>query len=198
VPAAAAGPLYRLDPQRSELRILVYRAGPLARFGHNHVIVSRDLAGEIRLAAPESLAGATFDVSLPVAGLIVDEPAARLEEGAEFATQPTAGDIDGTRKNLLGPQVLDAAAFPLLRVRGTTELLPAGLAARASFEVRGEATELSVPLSVTAEGDTLTISGRFNVSQAALGIAPFSVGLGALAVQDELGVRFRIVALGMH
>jgi hypothetical protein len=195
VPAAS---VYRLDPRRSELRILVYRAGPLARFGHNHVIVSRDLAGEVRLAAADSYAGAEFDVSLPVADLAVDEPAARLQEGADFATRPTAADIDGTRRRLLGPQVLDAAAFPTLRVRGTTALLPTGLVARGSFEVHGRATELSVPLSVAAEGDTLTVGGQFSVSQAALGISPFSVGLGALAVRDEVEVRFRIVAVGSH
>jgi len=199
VPAAGpAGPAYRLDPLRSELRILVYRTGPLARFGHNHVLVSRDLAGEVRLVAPEALAGAAFEISLPVAGLAIDEQAARLEEGAEFATRPTAADIDGTRNTLLGARVLDAATFPTIRARGTTELLPTGLAARARFEVRGRETELSVPLSVAVDGDTLTVSGRFSISQAALGLTPFSVALGTLSVRDELEVRFRIVALGAY
>ena len=44
----------------------------------------------------------------------------------------------------------------------------------------------------------LTIHGGFGVSQAALGLAPFSTGLGALSVRDELEVRFRIVAVAVH
>ena len=35
------GRVYRIDERQSELRILVYRAGPLARLGHNHVMVNR-------------------------------------------------------------------------------------------------------------------------------------------------------------
>jgi YceI-like protein len=193
-----AGPAYQLDPRRSEVRILVYRAGPLARLGHNHVLVSRDLSGELRLAARDSLGGAGFDIALPAAGLVVDEPAARVAEGPEFASRPTAADVEGTRSTLLGAQVLDAATFPTIRARGTTELLSTGLAARATFEVRGRATDLSVPLAVRAEGDTLTVSGGFGISQAALGLVPFSRALGALSVRDELEVRFRIVAVSTH
>ena len=39
VPSGA--PRYSVDPQASEIRLLVYRDGPLARFGHNHVVVGR-------------------------------------------------------------------------------------------------------------------------------------------------------------
>ena len=118
--AAPGGPAYRIDPARSELRILVYRAGALARFGHNHVLISRALDGEVRLAAPGVFIGGTFDASLAVASFAVDEPAARHDEGAEFATEPSATDVEGTRRNLLGSGVLDATAFPTLRVHGVT------------------------------------------------------------------------------
>src|SRR5436853_7098998 len=39
VPSGA--PRYNVDPQASEIRLLVYRVGPLARFGHNLVVVGR-------------------------------------------------------------------------------------------------------------------------------------------------------------
>ncbi len=50
--AAAARPpsgahSYRIDSAQSELRVLVYRAGPMARFGHNHVMVNRAIGGSV-------------------------------------------------------------------------------------------------------------------------------------------------------
>jgi hypothetical protein len=193
--AAPTGPAYRIDPERSELRILVYRAGALARFGHNHVLVSRALGGEVRVAAPGVVVGGTFDVSLAVASFAVDEPVARHEEGAEFSTEPSAADVEGTRRNLLGPGVLDAAAFPTLRVHGVTGGTATGPSAQATVELRGRSTPLTVPLTVTDAGSTLTVRGGFGVLQSALGLTPFSAALGALAVRDEIEVRFRIVAV---
>ena len=40
----------------------------------------------------------------------------------------------------------------------------------------------------------LTASGELPIKQTDLGLTPFSALLGALAVQDELRVRFRFVA----
>ena len=76
------GKLYRVDGSRSELRILVYRAGPLARLGHNHVMVNRSLSGTVNLAdAPDA---SEFRLIVPVAGFVVDDAQARHEEGSDF------------------------------------------------------------------------------------------------------------------
>jgi hypothetical protein len=193
-----AGPAYRIDAGRSEIRILVYRAGALARLGHNHVIVSRALAGEVRLAKAADTGetgGAGFDVSFPVATLIVDEPALRAEEGSEFATQPTPADVEGTRKNMLGPGVLDAANSPTVRVYGLTSAASGSPSAHARLVVRGHVTPVEVPLTVVAQDGRLTVSGGFGIAQTALGLTPFSVALGALTVRDGLEIRFRIVAV---
>jgi hypothetical protein len=40
----------------------------------------------------------------------------------------------------------------------------------------------------------LIVSGELPIKQTDLGLTPFSAMLGALQVQDELRVRFRIVA----
>jgi len=197
VPAAAAlpaGPAYRVDPARSSLRILVYRAGALARLGHNHVLESHELAGDVHLAAAGAYAGAGFALRLPVASLIVDDAAARGEEGAEFATEPTPADIEGTRRNLLSPGVLDALAHPVISLDGTTVARGDALVALARITVAGHASTLEVPLAVTAAPGTLTLRGGFGVAQTALGLVPFSLALGALSVRDELEVRFTLVA----
>ena len=191
-PAAVPGTLYRIDAGRSELRILVYRGGLLESHGHNHVLISRDLAGEIHL--PPDRRGGSFELSLAVVTLAIDEPVARREEGAGFESEPSAADIEGTRGNLLGSRVLNAAAFPRLTVRGVGTGAPGPETVDARMEVAGRIAAITVPIRVEASADELTISGQFVVSQTSLGLTPFSVALGALQVRDELRIRFRIVA----
>ena len=194
-PAAPAGPHYVIDAARSELRILVYRAGALARLGHNHVLLSRELAGEIKLAAPGVYAGAAFSLTAPVATLIVDDPAARAAEGEEVATVPTAADIEGTRRNLLSAAVLNGAACPALSVAGATEAAPDGVGARARLASCEHATVRLVPIEVSERDGVLTVRGGLSLRQSELGLAPFSVALGALAVRDQLELRFTVVAV---
>ena len=192
-PPVAGGAHYRIDAARSEVRILVYRAGPLARLGHSHVLLARGLEGELWL--PPDPAAARFRIALPVAALVVDDPAARREEGEEFASEPSAADIDGTRRNLLGPAVLDAGRFATIRLDGAAGRGPAGLVAHVRIAVREQALELEVPVETAADGDAFVVRGGFTVLQSALGLAPFTVGLGVLRVRDDLAVRFRLVAV---
>ena len=55
---------YRIDSVDSEVRLLVYRAGPLARLGHNHVMVNRALHGDVTLE--RNLPDSTFELIAPV------------------------------------------------------------------------------------------------------------------------------------
>ena len=80
----ADGPRFIVDQEASEIRLLVYRAGPLARFGHNHVITGR-VRGEIRAGVGTAASG--FRLEVPIESFVVDPPAARMEEGDEFATE---------------------------------------------------------------------------------------------------------------
>ena len=54
---------YPVDSQNSELRVLVYRAGPLANFGHNHVLVNRGVSGVVQVGA--TLAESSFSLQVP-------------------------------------------------------------------------------------------------------------------------------------
>src|SRR2546427_8638070 len=75
VPSAA--PRYSVDPQASEIRLLIYRDGPLARFGHNHVVVGR-VHGEIR--AGDTGAPCGFRLEIPVVSFPLVPPPAAAEE----------------------------------------------------------------------------------------------------------------------
>jgi hypothetical protein len=187
------GALYRIDPARSELRILVYRAGAMAQLGHNHVIVNRSLGGWVRYAG--SASAAAFSLSIPAAGFVVDEAALRREEGADFAEETSEDAKSGTLRNMLSPAVLDAAQFPAITVRSLAVTVAHGaLEASVSVDVAGHESTLAVPFTADIAAGRLSARGTFTLRQSALGLAPFSALLGALRVQDEMRVKFEFVA----
>jgi hypothetical protein len=190
---------YRIDSARSELRLLVYRAGPLARLGHNHVIVNRVVTGWIDAA--ESVSGSSFSLEIPVADFVVDDPDARAEEGADFAADVTDDAKSKTRYNMLSAALLDADRFSTITLTGvavtqaTGTGTPATWAARLIVQVAGHESRLVVPFVLeTAEGRASAF-GTAVVRQSDLGLAPFSVMLGALRVEDEITIKFRVIAL---
>jgi hypothetical protein len=67
--------------------------------------------------------------------------------------------------------------------------------ARVQAQVRGLAHQFSVPVHYELNATTLSLSGTTTLRQSELGLQPFSAMLGALQVQDEMRISFRIVAL---
>ncbi len=181
-----------VDPQASEIRVLVYRSGPLGRFGHDHVIVGR-VQGEVR--AGESAAASGFRLEIPVASFEVDPPAARAEEGPDFAEPVSAQARAGTRENMLGSAVLDAARYPLIRIESIALAGPRwGPTVTARVTLRGVTRELRFPAAVFQSGNALTVMAAFRLTQSDFGIVPYSILGGGLRVRDVLEVRIRIVA----
>ena len=94
---AAATPVYRIDPSKSLIQVLVYREGALAKMGHDHVVASREVRGYALL--PASLAQARADFYFPVATLSMDE--SELRRSAGFTSEISAEDIENTRLRML-------------------------------------------------------------------------------------------------
>ena len=190
---AAAAQTYAIDPAASELRILVYRAGALARLGHNHVILSEDLSGQVLLRDPVEEAG--FTLSVPVKTLLVDPDNARMEEGEDFNTEPSAADIEGTRSNMLSERVLNGEQFPLVTVQGLglSGTLP-DVVLRCRITILGQPVDVAVPATLSISAQRISVSGELTLSHSQLGLKPFSVMLGALQVAEEMTLRFRVQA----
>ncbi len=193
-PPSATANVYRIDPAHSELRVLVYRAGPMAALGHDHVIVNRALGGWVEYGS--AVTAASFSLIVPAAGFVVDDAAARREEGPQFAEEIPEDAKAGTLRNTLSPGVLDAARFPVISIRSVTVTQVGGaLEARLAVNVAGHDSTLVAPFSLEGSSGRLTASGALSVRQSALGLIPFSVFLGALRVQDEMVVKFKVVAV---
>jgi hypothetical protein len=193
VAATRGSTVYQVVTPDSSVNILVYRGGAMSRLGHNHVMTSHSLRGRVWIHP--QLAQSGFELSFPVQELTVDEPEARRAAGSDFQPEVPQADKEGTRKNMLRAEVLDAERYPNVTLRsvkisGTIES-PKVIA---RITIRDASRDLPVPAMMKVEGQRVRVSGEFDILQSEFGIKPFTIALGALQVQDRLHVRYSIVA----
>jgi polyisoprenoid-binding protein YceI len=177
------------------LTILAFRAGTLAKFGHNHVIASHDLSGTFYV--PDDIEHSTFELRIPVALLAIDEPDLRAKEGPDFPKDVPDSAREGTRRNMLSDALLNGAQYEditLVSQHIGTATPGSQVKADIQITVRGQTHTISVPVTYSLTNAELTASGDLPLKQSDLGLTPFTAALGALAVQDELRVRFHFVA----
>lgn len=193
--AAAAGgaTVFRLEPG-SRIEIVVRRDGPLARFGHDHVITANELEGVLLLEDPEESSRA--DLRFRTDRLLVDEEEARARFGLD--TEPDQAAIDGTRENLES-RVLERDRWPWVSIH-LSEFREDGEEFTAGIEVqlRDHRHRWRESFRLERRGKAITVNGSFTLSQADLGLEPFSVLGGGLRVADalEIHVQLRGVPLG--
>ncbi len=191
-PALPDAPVYVVDPAVSEVRVLVWRDGPLSAVGHNHVLIA-PVSGKVLVG--ETAAGSGFDLVIDANDFKVDPAEARAEEGDEFGSEISDKARRGTRENMLGPDVLDVERHPRIAIRSVSLSGPRwnpGVVAQ--LTLHGVTREIEFPAAVFLQGDTLTVIAQFSIRQSEFGIEPFSVFGGGLSVRDAIDVRVKLVA----
>ncbi|MYN06353.1 YceI family protein [Massilia sp. FT127W] len=184
---AAARQLLRIDPQNSLIAVTVRRGGLLARMGHDHVVASRSIEGQA--VAPAGGQPGHTDFRFRLDQLTVDESALRAEAG--MTSVPAADAIAGTRNNMLN-KVLEAEKYPYVQVNAVST--PEG-PLQAAITLHGVTRRYAIPAVLTPRANGISAAGTLRLKQTDFGIQPYSVLGGALAVQDELELRFRIEAV---
>jgi len=179
--------------EESLLQILVHRGGAMARLGHNHVIASRRLAGTVY--ATDDALQTRFDISFPVNDLTVDEPELREQAGPDFPPNVPQSARDGTHTNLLSEALLDGARYPTIRLRATDVIEAAGgYDMGVEISIKDQVRTVRVPVTVERLEGAIKASGEFPLKQSELGLKPYSFGMGALVVLDDMTVRFSVTA----
>lgn len=166
----------------------------MARLGHNHVIVDRDVGGWVNFAG--NPATASFSLNLTVADFAVDDARMRSEEGPDFSEDVPDDAKAGTRWNMLSAALLDEKRFPTITVTSVAVTQAGGaLSAALAVSIAGHRSTIIVPFALATSKGRLSASGTAILQQSAMGLTPFSVMLGALQVQDELTVKFKLIAV---
>lgn len=198
IPSPLVGHPFDVIPARSRLIVLVYRAGPLAALGHNHVIACNCVTGTVYL--PRDPLRASFDLRAAVRQFAADDPALRAaEHSADFPPDVTRSARQGTRHNMLGPALLNAARFPDITLRAaglrhSSDRRPGDLIAEVQVRALGQVHSLSVPVRYHMEADEIVVTTKFPLRQTDLGLTPFSALGGALSVRDGMTVRLELIA----
>lgn len=178
-PGAAS--VLAIDDAASQITIIVRRGGLLARLGHDHLILVKNLQGSV----DQRKQHATLQFRLDE--MEVDPAALRLAAGMQ--PQPSADAIASTRRNML-TRTLDAERYPLVQIQAERQ----GEELALQITLHGVTRELRVPAAIVGDGGKLQLAGSFNILQSDYGITPFAVMGGALAVQDQLELHYRLLA----
>ena len=191
--ASQPATVYRIDPEASTLRILVYRGGTLARLGHNHVISSRSVTGSMWRGG--SLHDSGFAINVPVNALIVDDNDARAAEGEDFPLNVTEDAKQGTKTNMLRETLLDGARYPEVSIQSVSLQGAANTPqVLAALRIKDQTRQIAMPVTLQSANGSLRVKGEFEMKQSDFGITPLSVALGALLVLDTIKIKFELVA----
>lgn len=183
------GEVFKLGPD-SRIDVLVRRDGPLARFGHDHVVTILSAEGLLLLASP--LSESRADLRFPVSQMQVDDAARRMFYRLD--TQPDADTIAATRSNMLD-KVLHAEDWPEISLAFSGLQAENGYySADLAIDVGGSRYRSRETFSMTRSADQLVIKGETTLLQSELGLEPFSALGGGLRVADRLEIHFNLKA----
>jgi hypothetical protein len=176
----------------------------MAALGHDHVIVNRALEGWVNPG--DSLAAAAFFLSIPTSGFVVDEAAARAEEGADFSEEIGDDAKAGTLHNMLSPAVLDAQSYASITVRSISiEAVSAGAqipAADAQARAAGaEASALGAQVPPgegqgSPSGEQVTVRISVAGHESSL-VVPFTLDTSVGRLHAQAAFTVRQTALGL-
>jgi len=182
---------FRVDSDASLLRVLATPDGPLRRFGHYHVISHHGISGTVEIA-PDPLES-TFLLEFSVADLEVDDPELRALEGEDFEGEVPQKDIDGTKGNMLGEDLLNGEQFPTIQIQSSAiEGSMPDVNIVTTVTVIGMESTVSFPASIELTDDSFVASGQLEITHGELGLSAFTAMGGALSVGDLLVLKYEI------
>jgi polyisoprenoid-binding protein YceI len=185
--AAAAPRTYELDAGHSRLVIHVSKAGALSSMLHDHAFVPQHWRGEVSFDA-DALAATHGEVVVDAASLRDEEPALSAADKAKVEEQAR------------GPDVLDAAKYPEVRLEVTSaepgarapEGGPTPVTLVGTFHLHGRSAPVRIPLLARWSPEGFEARGQARFRQSDFGIRPLSKLLGAIAVKDDVVVELDV------
>ena len=178
---------YSVDPARSKVQINVSKEGVFKAFGHDHVIVAKEVSGRLQFDA-ERIEQSNARLKIPTKSITVVDPGESEKDRHEV------------QATMEGEKVLDIAKFPEITftssgvsaAKKTAEGWELTLSGKLSLH--GVDKPISFPLHVHSDATELHAEGEVSILQTDYGITPVRVGGGAVKVKDKLKITFTILA----
>lgn len=179
---------FAIDRNASDFHLAVKKRGVLKAFAHDHDVVARVFTGTVvwDAASPEK-SSVTLRVSTK--DLAVVDAAASAEDKASM------------NKTMASDEILDVAKFPEIVFESTnvvalnpTKPGERPLSVSGRLTLHGVTRPAMLRVVLTEKDGTIEVTGEHAIKQSDHGIEPYSAGLGTIGVQDEIGVKFRIVS----
>ena len=187
----AGGTEYSVDADASWIRVLAWPDGPLKRFGHHHAISHHSISGSVSVAG--NPLESSFMLEISVVDLVVDDPDQRALEGEEFEGVVPEDDIEGTRGNMLGEDLLHGEQFPTIQIKSNSiEGSLADATVITTVTVKGVENTVSFPATIELTDDAFTARGEVELLHGAFGLSQFTAMGGALSVRDLLVIKYEI------
>jgi polyisoprenoid-binding protein YceI len=187
--ATSAQPqVFVVDPEASQVRIHLGRAGLLKFLGHEHQIDAPLARGRIEID--------TEDPTRSRVDLYWDAPLLAVVPG----TEPEK-DIPEVEERMRGPEVLDVEhhsgirfwSFEILVEKAEPQAGAWRLRIRGGLELKGARHTVEIPLEVRRVGRTLVATGEVELRLRHLGVEPPSVA-GVVNVSDKFRLVFEVHA----
>ena len=159
-----------IDPERSWLKITVYKEGLFAFAGDNHEVTGRFSSG-------------SFDAERRSVELIIDARTLQVQDPPSRREKVQA--------NMTGP-VLDVARNPTIAFRSTRidESDPKQWRVQGDLTLHGQTRPIGVTVTPLAAD---RFAGSATFKQTAFGITPIRVAGGTIRVKDEVRITFEVV-----
>jgi polyisoprenoid-binding protein YceI len=184
--AAQERTAYSIDTAQSKLEIHVYKEGAFKVFGHDHLIVAKDISGEAQFDA-QKIDDSKVSLRITTRSLTVVDPGESEKDRREV------------QKTMEGEKVLDVDKFPEITFTATSVSAVKKIADRweltlsGPLKLHGVEKAVTFPLQVHVEEDRLRGQGQISLLQTDYGITPVKVGGGAVKVKDRLKIDFTIM-----
>lgn len=176
---------YRVDASRSRLIIETHTTGLSTMFGHDHEIGARRFEGIVSFipGAPET---ASLDLAVHADSLVLLDR--DVSERDRRDIERTIGKSLDTAKH---PQISFHASGATAEVVGPDVYF---VNFAGELNLHGVRNELAIAAQVVVQADALRVSGSCRVRQSDYDIAPVSFANGTVGIEDEVTIKFDIVA----
>jgi polyisoprenoid-binding protein YceI len=192
-PSPAWPATFKVDPAQSSLLVRLFKDGPAAKLGHDHVVEARAFSGTLTHDPGDPTASA-IRLDVDVAALVADDPATRRRLG--LAGELSASERTEVDAAMKGEGQLAAARFPSMTFASSAIARQADgrYAVTGKLTIRGVTNEVRFPAELRLDGGKLRGRAELRFTQSSFGYRPYRAFLGAIRNQDEVVLQVDLVA----